>query len=155
MSQGYAPANQPSPDRELAPRRLRIATGLLMLTTLAIVTIARLTDAPLAATPAMDAPIAAEREIILHGEMSGAAIVMDTNGAVFARLSAQDGGFISGVWRALTQVRKQHRVPAGLPIRLIRFESGRLALVDDHTGWRAELIGFGPDNTRAFARLLQ
>jgi putative photosynthetic complex assembly protein len=40
-------------------------------------------------------------------------------------------------------------------VRLIRFEDGRIALKDDLTGWRAELIGFGADNTAAFARLLE
>lgn len=147
-------AQTAAPERELAPRRLRWATFALMLAVLALVTWARLTDAPLIAEPDMAAPIEAERQIILKGEMNGAARALDINGTVIARLAPEGGGFVSGVWRALTQVRKQHRVPAGLPIRLIRFKGGRLALVDDHSGWRVELIGFGPDNTRAFARLL-
>ena len=141
-------------DKELIPRRLLIATIALMALSLAVVAFARVTDAPLTASPDMAAPIAAERQIILAGEMSGAATILDRHGAVIARLSPESGGFIAGVWRALTQVRGQRGVGASLPVRLIRFENGRLSLVDDHTGWRAELIGFGADNHAAFARLL-
>jgi hypothetical protein len=45
-------------------------------------------------------------------------------------------------------------VPLQLPVRLVAFEDGRLALFDDATEWRAELIGFGRDNYAVFARLL-
>lgn len=143
-----------APEKELVPARLRWALVLLVTSVLAVVTFAKVTDAPMIAQPDMGAPVIAERSIILKGELSGAAWALDLNGTVIARLAPEGGGFISGVWRALTQVRKQHRVPVNLPIRLIRFEGGRLALVDDHTGWRAELVGFGQDNARAFARLL-
>jgi len=41
------------------------------------------------------------------------------------------------------------------PIRLVRYSDGRLSLRDDFTDFRAELLGFGADNERAFARLLE
>lgn len=141
-------------DKELIPRRLLIATVALVLSTLALVTVAKVFDAPIAATPDMAAPVDRERLIILDGKMNGSATVLDVNGAVIAQFPPDKGGFIAGVKRALDQVRGQAGVGASLPVRLIRFENGRLALVDDHTGWRAELIGFGADNHAAFARLL-
>lgn len=141
-------------EKELIPRRLLNATIALVLSSLALVTAAKVFDAPIAATPDMAAPVAVERHIILDGQMNGSATVLDLNGAVIARFAPDKGGFIAGVNRALDQVRGQHGVGASLPVRLIRFEDGRLALVDDHTGWRAELIGFGPDNYAAFAQLL-
>ena len=141
-------------DRKLAPKALLRGLLLLIAATLAIATWARVTDAPLAATPDMSAPVEAERLLLIHGQMNGAATVLDLNGAVIARLDPQSGGFVAGMRRALDQVRGRHGVDPGLPVRLIRFEGGRLALVDDHTGWRAELIGFGRDNFTAFSQLL-
>lgn len=139
---------------DLIPTPLKVAVVALLMIVLAVVGLARLTDQPLIAEPAMDAPVAAERLIFLHGEMDGAAVVQDQTGAVIARLSPEEGGFVAGVQRALALVRGRHGVDEHAPVRLIRFEGGRLALVDDYTGWRVELIGFGADNTAAFARLL-
>jgi putative photosynthetic complex assembly protein len=144
----------PSHDKELVPRKLLFLTLGLMLASLVLVTTARLTDAPMSALPDMNAPIAAERLIILHGEMNGRATVLDQHGAVITRLAPDAGGFIAGMERVLARVRTQQGLPHELPVRLIRFESGRLALTDPHTDWRAELIGFGRDNTAAFAKLL-
>ena len=141
-------------DKELVPRKLLLLTLGMMLASLALVTTAKLTDAPMTALPDMNAPVAAERLIILHGEMNGRATVLDQHGQVITRLSPEAGGFIAGMQRALARVRTQHGLPQELPVRLIRFESGRLALTDPHTDWRAELIGFGRDNTAAFAQLL-
>jgi hypothetical protein len=36
----------------------------------------------------------------------------------------------------------------------VRHENGRLGIADPATGWSADLMGFGLDNARAFARLL-
>ena len=90
----------PSHDKELVPRKLLFLTLGLMLASLALVTTARLTDAPLSALPDMNAPIAAERLIILHGEMNGRATVLDQHGAVITRLAPDAGGFHRGEWSA-------------------------------------------------------
>ncbi|MEM7546224.1 MAG: photosynthetic complex assembly protein PuhC [Pseudomonadota bacterium] len=141
-------------DREKIPTILLRLMFCLVGCALIIVTYARLTDRPLEATPNTAQPIVAERSLILSGEMNGAAQVMDVHGQVIASLSPEKGGFISGVYRVLVHERKKHNVPLHTPVRLVEFEDGRLALFDDATGWRAELIGFGRDNYAAFARLL-
>jgi len=56
--------------------------------------------------------------------------------------------------RSVRHVRRNHDVAADGPVRLIRFEDGRLALKDDQTGHRIELKSFGADNAAAFKRLL-
>lgn len=153
MTHSY-PAGQEIRDREKIPTILLRAMLTLVVCSLLIVAYARLTDRPLEATPAMDAPVAAERLIILSGAMNGAARVLDANGALIAALAPDKGGFVAGVQRVLAHERKKHGAPIHAPVRLVGFEDGRLALVDDLTGWRAELIGFGHDNYAAFARLL-
>ena len=141
-------------DREMVPRVLLRAVGLLMLATLAIATYARVTGMEPAAMPPAS-PIMQERPLVVVAEMSGAALVLAPDGHEIARFDPTQGGFISGVWRALERVRETHDVATDLPIRLVRFEDGRLALIDDFTGWRAELQGFGRDNRAAFAQLLE
>jgi putative photosynthetic complex assembly protein len=114
---------------------------------------ATLTDRPLEATPPREA-VVAERIIILSGDMSGAARVMDANGQVIAELTPEQGGFIAGVYRVLVRERAKHGAAIDGPVRLVRTESNRIAIYDDTIGWSADLMGFGLTNTRAFARLL-
>lgn len=140
-------------DRELVPRILLRAVGLLILTVLVMVSWARFTGQTPMAMPE-EGLIVQERQLYLFGEMSGAVKVLDAQGSVIADLGPGEGGFIAGVSRSLTLKRRQAGVDPAMPVRLVQFEDGHLGLRDDATGWRAELIGFGKDNTAAFARLL-
>ena len=141
-------------DKEMIPTVLLRAMLALVLACLALVTFARLTDRPLEAMPPQGLAIVAERLLVLEGDMSGAARVLDPAGAVVADLPGDKGGFVAGLWRVLQRVRAQAGVPGDLPVRLVAWEDGRLSLIDDATGWRAELTGFGADNLATFARLL-
>lgn len=140
--------------REMIPKALLCAMLALVLVCLAIVTWARLIDRPLEAKPA-DGPIAVERSITVQADTTGAARVMDADGTLIVDLPTNKGGFVAGVWRSLAFVRSKAGIDPDAPARLIRFEDGRLALKDDLSGWRVELIGFGTDNAAAFARLLE
>ncbi|MCU0909913.1 MAG: putative photosynthetic complex assembly protein PuhC [Rhodobacteraceae bacterium] len=141
-------------DREMIPTVLVRAMFALVLASLVIVAYARLTDRPLEATPPTGLAVAKERPILLYGDMSGSARVLDLDGTVIADLDPSQGGFIAGVWRVLQRVRGQAQVALDAPVRLVLWEDGRLSILDDTTGWRAELTGFGADNLDAFARLL-
>ena len=125
-----------------------------MLASLALASFARLTDAPLVAAPT-EGPIAEAREIRIYAARDGAAMVARRLCGLVADLAPDQGGFIAGVARALAQVRKSQGVPADAAVRLVRYQDGRLALRDERTGWRAELVGFGEDNAAAFAKLLE
>jgi putative photosynthetic complex assembly protein len=86
--------------------------------------------------------------------MSGAATVRNLDGTLVADLTPDKGGFISGVWRVIQRERTKHRVALDGPVTLIRKDNGRVSIQDPSTGWSADLMGFGADNARAFARLL-
>ena len=86
--------------------------------------------------------------------MSGAARVLAEDGTVIAEFSSDKGGFVAGIHRVLDRVRGQRGLPNDLPVRLVAWEDGRLSLIDDATGWRSELTGFGADNLATFARLM-
>lgn len=148
-----AQAAQRRPDRELIPRVLLRAVALFVVLVVALVSWARFTGVPPMAMP-NDSQITSERTIHLFGEMTGAARVLDANGQVIADLKPHEGGFIAGIARVLVLKRRQAGVDTAAPIRLVQFKDGHLGLRDDFTGWRTELLGFGKDNTAAFARLL-
>jgi len=141
-------------DREMVPKVLLQAMFGLVLAVLAMVTYATVTDRPLEAIPA-DGPVAQERVIHIAGTMAGAAKVLDANGTLIADLGPTEGGFIAGVWRSLNHERSKLGADLAGPVRLVQFEDGRLALFDDSTNFRIELVGFGADNTAAFLRLLK
>lgn len=141
-------------DREMVPRALLRAMALLVALSMALAIYARVTDRPLEAMPIAH-PIAEERTVQIFARMDGSARVFDIDGTLIADLDPTEGGFIAGVARALGRERIKHGVDASAPVRLIRYQGAGMALRDDATGWRAELTGFGPDNERAFMRLMR
>lgn len=140
-------------DKELVPRVMARAMLILCLTCLAVVTWARVTDRPLVATPP-SGEVVMSRDILLSGDMSGRATVLDTNGEMIADLTPEEGGFVSGVYRVIHRERLKHGVSQDAPLTLLQRDTGRLEIHDPSTGWSADLMGFGADNARAFARLL-
>ncbi|MEO1140190.1 MAG: photosynthetic complex assembly protein PuhC [Pseudomonadota bacterium] len=140
-------------DKELVPRALVRAMFGLVLVVLLLVTWARVTDQPVT-YKAPTGAITHERTFHLTGDMAGRATVTQLDGTVIADLSPEEGGFISGVWRVIQRERTKHRVAPDGPLTLVRYVSGRIAIQDPSTGWSADLMGFGIDNAKAFARLL-
>ena len=140
-------------DKELVPRMLVRAMFGMVAIVLVLVTIARVTGQPVIAKPPQG-EISMSRDIVLSGDMAGSARVTTPDGTLIADLTPEEGGFISGVYRVLVRERTKHRVALEGPVTLIRFETGRISIQDPSTGWSADLMGFGADNARAFARLL-
>ncbi|APX14171.1 photosynthetic complex assembly protein PuhC [Tateyamaria omphalii] len=138
---------------ELVPRVLIRAVLALLLIVLSLVTIATLTNRPLESTPAQT-PIIAERAIYLSGDASGAARVMDLNGSILADFPSDKGGFVAGIERVIARERGKSGADASAPVILRLREGNRLSIYDPETNWSAELMGFGADNLRTFARLL-
>ena len=139
---------------ELVPRILIRATLALLLVILSLVTVARLTDRPLDSTPA-PTEIITERGIHISGEASGAARVLDASGNVIATFASDKGGFVAGSDRVLQRERGKIGADSAAPVVLRLRAGNRLSLYDPTTDWSAELMGFGADNLRTFARLLE
>lgn len=85
----------------------------------------------------------------------GAVVVTGTDGSTVAVLSAGTNGFMRGVMRAMSRGRKQRAVGGEAPYRLTLWADGRLTLEDPQTGYDIALEVFGPDNSGAFATLLE
>ena len=140
-------------EEELVPRiMVRIMFGLV-LTILVIVTVATLTGREPTSAPPQGA-VLTERAIFLSGDASGAARVLDQNGAVLADFPPDKGGFVAGIERVIARERGLRGLDMSQPVVLQLKEGNRLSITDPTTGWSAELMGFGATNSRTFARLL-
>ena len=155
LNQHAATSTLEKRDREMIPRVLVRGMFGMMAITLAVTAFARWTGQPISALPPQDVAVQTERSMQIFAKMDGSARIVDIDGTLVADLDPTQGGFIAGVSRALARVRDNQGVAASAPVRVVRYVDGRLALVDDATGWKAELFGFGHDNAAAFARLLE
>lgn len=136
---------------DMIPRPLLRAMLALVLATLALTTFAALSDRPHVGTPA-PAAILAERSVILQGGGAKAVQVLDENGQILMDLP--HGGFITVIQNGLERARFVAKADQTLPVRIVEFANGRLSVIDDATGWSAELGAFGSANRAAFAALM-
>jgi putative photosynthetic complex assembly protein len=136
-------------DREMVPKFLVQAMFALMFGAMALVAFDQITGRPLLAV-APDSAIVKERAIWLDGTRNSGVIVRDENGNRIGYSGENKAGFIDVIWMSVNRERTVQDVP----LRLVRRENGRVAVIDDTTGWKIELIGYGVDNVAAFARLI-
>ncbi len=140
-----------SENPEMIPKALLRGMLVLVLATLALVSFAVLTGRDHVGVP-KEAAIINERQIILQGHSAQAVTVLNVDGSVM--LDLPHGGFVTVIQSGLATERRKHGIDPLLPVRLVKYENGRLTIEDDETGWSAELYAFGADNEAAFERLL-
>jgi putative photosynthetic complex assembly protein len=140
-------------DKDMVPRVLVQAMFGLMLASLALVSYARITDMPRTGAPSLD-PIVTERSVTYGGDRNTGIQLYDENGVEIASSRHDKAGFIDVVWVSMSRERLVQRTDPAAPFRIVQRENGRIDVIDDSTGWQLELIGYGPDNIAAFARLL-
>jgi putative photosynthetic complex assembly protein len=151
MSYMKALADRPSTEREMIPRTLLWAMLALALSALAITAFAVLTDRPPVGQPA-PGTVVAERELVLEGRTAQAVTIYSTDGTLIAELD--HGGFITVIQNAIQRARTVARVEGNPPIRIVKYDNGRLVAEDPASGASIELYAFGNDNKAAVERLL-
>ena len=145
-----APA-KPEREPELIPiAMVRAMIGIALLS-LALVSFAVLTDRPHVGVPETGA-IVAQRELVLEAIDAQHVVVRNPDGSLLIDLP--EGGFVNVIAAAVERTRTVQRIAGNPPIRVVRYENGRLSAEDPATGWSAELYAFGPDSKAAFERLL-
>lgn len=140
-------------DRDMVPSVLVKAMFSLMLAAVVLVGYARLTDRPVGAV-APHSDVEREIAITLVGDRNTGVQVLGADGAELAHSTDELSGFIDVVWIAITRERLLHDIPSNEPLRVVRRANGHTAVIDDTTGWKIELIGYGQDNVAAFAKLI-
>ena len=146
-----ATRNRPSDAKDMIPKPLLLAMLGLVLATLCVVSFSVLTGREPVGVPA-PASVVAERTIYLEGGGAQGVTVLDENHDLL--LDLPHGGFITVIQNGVQRARLTARVDQSLPVRIVEYANGRLTVVDDHTGWSAELGAFGSDNKAAFERLM-
>lgn len=139
------------PEREMIPKGLLIAMAALALSSLVLVSFSVITKRPQEGVPASSQPLS-ETLLILEGQSAQAVTVRDANGNLLMDLP--HGGFITVIQNAMQRERTVAGVQGNPPIKIVRYQNGRLVAEDPVTGWSAELYAFGDDNKAAFERLL-
>jgi putative photosynthetic complex assembly protein len=142
-------------ERERLQRRALWLMFAMAMFSLISVSIYRLSGAePMARPPTP--PVAAERLILLERpERNGVVYVRDAaTGAVLLNSGDGRNGFVDTIGRVIDRQRMLDGTPPDAPLRVVRFDSGRISLIDDASGWRIEITGHGGDNVAAFDRLL-
>lgn len=140
-------------DHHMVPKVVVQAMFALMIGSMGIVAYAQLADVPQAGV-LVEAPIVAERTVILTGDRTGIYTVADVDGTPIAISNADKAGFIGVIGRVFAFERDRMGVALDAPVRVVRRDNGNIAVLDDATGLNVELIGYGVDNVAAFARLI-
>jgi putative photosynthetic complex assembly protein len=133
------PAPKPV-DREKLQRRAVWLMFSFVVLTLAAVTVFRLSGAEPIAQPPTTA-IAAERLVLLERpERNGPVFVRDAEtGRLMARSDRNKNGFIDVIGRVVDRQRLVDGTDPDAPLRVVRFDSGRISLIDVDSGRRIEI----------------
>ena len=140
-------------DRDMVPRFLVQAMFGLMAATLALVAYAQWFDVPNRGV-LVEAPITQSLEVVMTGNRSGIYDVTTPDGTLLASSADYKGGFLGVIGRVVERERFVQNLSSNAPVSVVRRENGNIAIIDDTTDLRVELIGYGKDNVAAFARLL-
>lgn len=101
------------------------------------------------------APVEAVREVRFLDRADGAVVVQTVSDGRETVVSPGEGGFVRVVLRGFASDRKSRGLGSDAPFRLTRAADDRITLTDTATGRSISLNGFGSDNRRAFASLLE
>jgi len=135
------------------PRPVLLGAGALVAFTLVLTAGARLSRPGM---PAMAPPPLETIEVRFEDRPDGSVAMLDpASGRELTRVPPASNGFIRGVLRGLFRERKLESLGRAGTFRIERGADGRLGLEDMATHRRIDLTAFGPDNTAAFARLLE
>lgn len=140
-------------DREMVPRFLVQAMFALMIASLALVAYAQWFDVPNRGV-LVEAPVVQSLDIVMEGDRNGVYVVKTADGTLIASSADEKGGFLGVMGRVVDRERFKHNISGNPPFQVVRRENGNIAILDDATDLRVELIGYGQDNVAAFARLL-
>ena len=140
-------------DKEMVPRILVQAMFALMIASLGIVAYAQWMDVPQRGV-LVEAPVVQSLDVVLEGDRSGVYTVSTLDGTQIASSADEKGGFIGVMGRVIDRERFVHDLSGNAPISIVRRENGNIAIIDETTDLRVELIGYGKDNVAAFANLL-
>ena len=137
---------------EIVPKRFLQGIGILIFTVLISVFIFRLMDFPLAGvTP--KAKIVREIPLDFIERNRFDVAILDKYGKVLAESTDGNNGFLGVVFNAIKRERIKKRVVGDNVLRMVEYENGRIAVIDDWTGMEIQINSFGMKNLEVFSFL--
>ena len=137
---------------EIVPKRFLQFLGLLVVLTLTSVFIFRIMNLPLVGVSPKTKVVA---ELTLNFVERGRfdVVVFDQSGNLLAESTDGSSGFLGVVYNAVKRERIKKRVVTDNYLRLIRYDNGRLVVVDDATDLEIQVNSFGSKNLNVFSSL--
>ena len=137
---------------EIVPKRFLQAIGILIFTVLISVFIFRLMDFPLVGvTP--KAKIVREIQLDFIERNRFDVAILDKYGKILAESTDGNSGFLGVVYNAIKRERIKKRVVGDNVLRMVEYENGRIAVIDDWTGMEIQINSFGMKNLEVFSFL--
>lgn len=137
---------------EIVPKRFLQVIGILIFTVLISVFIFRLMDFPLVGvTP--KAKIVREIQLDFIERNRFDVAILDKYGKILAESTDGNSGFLGVVYNAIKRERIKKRVVGDNVIRMVEYENGRIAVIDDWTGMEIQINSFGMKNLEVFSFL--
>ncbi|MFO0736478.1 MAG: photosynthetic complex assembly protein PuhC [Labilithrix sp.] len=151
--------------QQTIPRGALLGAGLLIVSTIALSSFARQSNAPSPAPaeaasesgvdPDKRIDPATRIEVRFADRPDGALLMLDAaTGRELSVMARGSNNFVRGVLRGMFRVRKLESKGHDAPFVLGRDGSRHLVLFDPETARRVDLDSFGPTNSAAFADLL-
>ena len=137
---------------EIVPKRFLQGIGILIFTVLISVFIFRLMDFPLVGvTP--KAKIVREIQLDFIERNRFDVAILDKYGKILAESTDGNNGFLGVVYNAIKRERIKKRVVGDNVLRMVEYENGRIAVIDDWTGMEIQINSFGMKNLEVFSFL--
>ena len=137
---------------EIVPKRFLQGIGILIFTVLISVFIFRLMDFPLVGvTP--KAKIVREIQLDFIERNRFDVAILDKYGKILAESTDGNSGFLGVVYNAIKRERIKKRVVGDNVLRMVEYENGRIAVIDDWTGMEIQINSFGMKNLEVFSFL--
>ena len=134
------------------PRGALVGAGVLVVSSLLLVGLARITGYGPAQPPV--STVVERYDLRFEDRADGAVLIYDHADRLADTLAPGTNGFVRGVLRGLVRERRADHVGPAPPFRLTRWADGRLSLDDPSTGRHVDLEVFGPTNAGAFADIV-
>ena len=137
---------------EIMPKKFLGALGLLILFVLVVVFTYRFMDYPLVGVPPKST-IVKEVSLDFVERNRFDVIVLDKYGKVLAESNDGTNGFLGVVFNAVKRERIKKRISGDNILRMVQYENGRVAIIDDWTGMEVQVNSFGQKNLEVFSLL--
>ena len=80
-------------------------------------------------------------------------VVLDKYGKILAESNDGANGFLGVVFNAVKRERQKKRIDGDNVLRVVQYENGRIAVIDDWTGMEIQVNSFGGKNLEVFGLL--